>query len=140
MQKITPIALIVVLVMLLVNLVWTTAIRHNISEISEFVAEKTEFVRMAQDLADSKVVDRFSFVAGGYISAVEDRNLTIVNGDSVMTVPVALDAQIVKQAGREELPETITFEDLRVDDPVSCLVEMDKNGIQSVYRVKIMEQ
>lgn len=139
MQKITPIALIIGLAMILINLFCTATISRNFSELSEFVAGKTEFIRITQSLADSKVVDRFSFVAGGYISSIEGQNITIVNGDSTMVVPVSLDAQIVRQAGREELPETIAFGDLRVDDFVSCLVEMDKNGTQSAYRVKIMD-
>ena len=136
----TPVVLIIGLAMLLLNLIWTATIYQNISQISEFVEGKTEFTRIVQELADSKVVDRFTFVAGGYIKSIEDRTLIIENGDSTMEIPVIADAQIVKQTEREAIPETIAFEELRVDDTVSCLVEMDKDGIWSAYRVKIMAQ
>lgn len=142
MQKIIPVILIVGFGLLLTNLIWTVAISQDLSYLLEPVKEsfeaKTEFARTAQELVDSEIVERFTFVAGGKIKGVEGWTLTLENGESVMEIPVATDAQVVRQTERETLPEMISFENLQVGDEVSCLVEMGKDGVWSAYRVKTM--
>ena len=140
MQKITPVILIVVLGLLLVNLIWTVSISQNLSETLEIVKEsptaKTEFASAAEELKNSKVVERFTFTARGYIKDIKDLTLTLEYGASTLKIPVDINnAQIVKQSERGVTPEIISFENLQVGDEVSCFVKIEKDGSWSAYRV-----
>ncbi|MFH1509555.1 MAG: hypothetical protein ABID67_00180 [Candidatus Nealsonbacteria bacterium] len=138
MQKIN----IVILIIVLINLIWTGLIfqdfSKNLGSIGELVEGKTEFVKTVEDLRDSKLVERFTFVTAGDIKKIEDNVLTLGSGDSILEVSVATDAQIVSQESKEAIPEMISFLDLKVGDDVSCLVEMGKDGVWAAYRVKVM--
>lgn len=139
MQKMTPVILIVGLGLLLVNLIWTVTISQNLSETLEIVKEspraRTEFARTTEELKDSPVVERFTFTARGYIKDIKDLILTLEYGASTLKIPVDINAQIVKQSEKGVTPEIISFEDLRVGDEVSGLVEVEKDGSWSAYRV-----
>lgn len=139
MQKIIPVILIVVLGLLLVNLIWTVSISQNLSETLEIVKEsptaKTEFASAVEDLKNSKVVERFTFTARGYIKDIKDLTLTLEYGASTLKIPVDINAQIVKQSERGVTPEIISFENLQVGDEVLCFVKIEKDGSWSAYRV-----
>lgn len=133
MQKITPIISIAVLGLLLINLILTVSISQNISR----GAVKTELAKAVEEI-NSDIVERFTFVAQGVIKNIDGSTLTLVYLESTLKVPVVVNAQIVKQLSNDALPETISFQDLRVGDSVTALAEIQKDGSWGAYRVRII--
>jgi hypothetical protein len=142
MQKAILVVLVITFGLVSANIIWTNTIFQDISGIIDSAKDSLgadmEFAKTAQGLAFSPVVERFTFIAGGDIENINGRTLTLVKEESVLEIPVAMNAEIVRQTARDILPETISFQDLEVGDEVSCSVEMGKNGIFTAYRVKLM--
>ena len=100
--------------------------------------QKTDFTRMVEELKDSSTVERFSFVSRGYIKEIKDSILVLEHGESTLEIPIRVNAQIVEQIEGEAVPKIVSFQDVQVGDGVSCLVEIEKDGSWSAYRVKII--
>ena len=88
------------------------------------------------ELEKSRVILNINARAYGRVVKIEDRNITIENGGHTKTIIIKEQALVnrllppenIEQPSQLPLRETITFEEIKVDDVIYILSELEEDG------------
>jgi len=142
-QKIFSISLVVAFILILANLAWTAVIFKNFSSVlrianDSYVQTRTMFMKRVQVAKESAIVERFAFVAKGNIQKIENPAIVLESGGETLELKILSYVQVFREAEQYKQSEAITLQDLKVGDEVLCLVELEKDGGQGIYRISLL--